>query len=89
MVKILRLGLSECTLICIYWINTQLKKNNMVLDKKKQSLVKWLYTTSGFYDKRMKGNYFNQVLTSTNCGIYNSYMQQMLNIIKDCDKFEF
>ena len=89
MVKILRLGLSECSLICIYWINTQLKKNNMLLDKKKQNLVKWLYTTSGFYDKRMKGHYFNQLLTLTNCGIYNSYMQQMLNIIKNCDKFEF
>jgi hypothetical protein len=89
MTKILRLGMSECTLLCIYWINVYLKKNNVYLDKNKRNLVKWLYTTSGFYDKKMKGNYFNQLLSVANSRVYNDYMHKILYIIKDCDKFEF
>ena len=89
MTKILRLGLSECTLLCIYWINTYIKENNRHLNIMKRNLIKWLYATSGFYDKKMKGTSFNQKLMTGNSGVYNDYMQKILNIIKDADNFEF
>lgn len=89
MTKILRLGMTECTLLCIYWINVYLKKKDIYLDKNKCNLVKWLYTTSGFYDKKMKGTYFNQLLSDANSCVYNEYMHKLLDIIKNCDKFDF
>ena len=49
-----RLGYTESTLLFVYYLNTI--HNIDYIDK---NLVNWLYSTSGFYDKKIKGDYFN------------------------------
>ena len=49
-----------------------------------RDMIQWLYSTGGYYDKSISGNYFNfdsdACLASAN---YNRYMATLLEIIKD------
>jgi hypothetical protein len=89
--KILRLGLSESTLLFIFWVENykkinikeENKKNNNILEVKKL-IGNWLYTTSGYYDKQIKGSYFNfGYINDTN--IYIEYMKTIYNILLNSD----
>ena len=82
----LRLGYTETTLLFCFWLqNVRNVHDNIIeLNNTKKSMINWFYTTSGFYDKAINGDYFNfntQVcLTSFT---YNAYMEGLLNLIKD------
>ena len=92
--KILRLGLTECTLLFMYWLkyhkNIDIKNNKMLLGSKK-NLIKWLYTTSGYYDKTQSGNYFNVRHDNhdNDTYIYKKYMNIIFDFIKNSDMFCF
>lgn len=88
--KILRLGMTEISLLFIYWLKKYKNyEDNDILDTKK-NLIKWLYTTSGYYDKTISGSYFdsehkNNIDTVT----YNTYMETAFNFIKNSDHYQF
>jgi hypothetical protein len=86
--KILRLGLTECSLLFIYWLKNYKKFSNEELSNSKNNLTKWLYTTSGYYDKTQKGNYFN-VIHETDPEVYNTYMETLLDFIKNSDIYDY
>ena len=86
--KILRLGFTECTLLAYYFYRT----NNIYIKpdslRSESDLIKWLYTTSGYYDKTVKGNYFNVIHENNNYpNTYVNYMLSVMSFIKNSDIF--
>ena len=81
----LRLGLTETTLLFFYYLD-QTNQNDTFYKDGKRMLSDWLYSTSGFYDKKIKGSYFNfNVEETTNSETYNKYFSKLLNILKTVD----
>ena len=85
----LRLGFTQTTLLFYYWLKKVKNLSSRQINpfcNSETKLVQWLYSTGGFYDKSIKGNYFNfdslKCLESTN---YNTYMSTLLEIIKDSE----
>ena len=80
----LRLGFSETTLLYYYYLENILKIHIINYKHSPSSIINWLYTTSGFYDKSITGEYmkFNadQCIKSK---VYNEYFKRLLNIIKN------
>lgn len=87
--KILRLGLTECSLLFNYWLKYHKNINNIYKDNYKNDLIKWLYTTSGYYDKTQPGNYFNVVHSEEDTDIYKKYMNLIFDFIKNSDIYTF
>lgn len=83
--KILRLGYTETTLLFIYWMNNIKKENNENLVESKNTLIKWLYTTSGYYDKTIKSDFMNATHGKEDPEIYVKYMNLLLEFIKNSD----
>lgn len=89
--KYLRLGYSETTLLFIRWL--ELNKHNELKNKKqlhylhngKRHYINWLYTTSGFYDKTVRGHYFNFSVDEADSFTYKRYLDLLMNIVKDSD----
>lgn len=86
--KILRLGFTEMSLLFIYWLNNYKNINNEEIKNSKKILIKWLYTTSGYYDKKIVGNYMNVIHTNEPT-VYETYMETILNFIKNSNIFNF
>ena len=85
---ILRLGYTESTLFLYYFIKNIIKQsiNNNFIESEK-TLINWLYTTSGFYDKKIEGDYFNfNYEKCINSIIYNLYMEKLHESIKNSKK---
>ena len=87
-IKILRLGMTEISLLFIYWLKKYKNINNNKVNNLYNSLIKWFYTTSGYYDKKIIGNYMN-VIHKTEPNNYILYMETILNFIKNSDMFNF
>jgi hypothetical protein len=83
--RILRLGFTECTLLFIYWMNNEKKLNNNYLKEAKDTFIKWLYTTSGYYDNIIKSNYMDATHNSEDPIVYKKYMNLCFDFISDCD----
>jgi hypothetical protein len=86
--KILRLGFTECTLLAHYFY----KKNNIYIKpnslRSEFNLINWLYTTSGYYDKTVEGNYFNaKHKNNIYPNTYVSYMETVMRFINNSDIF--
>jgi len=88
--KNLRLGFTEMSLLFCYWYETIYhKKESKILDRiieLKNCMIKWFYTTSGYYDKIIKSNYMdayhpNNIDPKT----YNKYFSTLYNFIKKSD----
>jgi hypothetical protein len=77
--KYQRPGYTETTLMfCEY----------LKVDKPRIEWINWLYTTSGFYDKQIKGSYFweyetKKILESEN---YKNFIAQYTKSLKNSDK---
>jgi len=83
----LRLGMTETTLLFFYYLEQQ-NINNVYYKDGKSILTNWLYTTSGFYDKKIKGSYFDFNFEETRKSeIYNKYFSHLLNILKNNHNF--
>jgi hypothetical protein len=87
--KILRLGNTECTLLFIYWMNNKKILNNKYLSEAKNTFIKWLYTTSGYYDKTIKSDYMDAKHDNDDPLIYIKYLNLCLEFIKNCDIYQF
>ena len=76
--KIIRLGMTESGILFILFLKDNSLSNSYL------NLLNWLYTTSGYYDKQVKGNCFNfnQTCITEN---YNKFIQQVILSINDCD----
>lgn len=75
----LRLGFTESALLFFYYLN---KNHNIKFIH--QRFINWLYSTSGFYDKKIKGDYFNfdeNECAESDC--YNTYMDLILSKMKN------
>lgn len=87
--KLLRLGFTESTLLLLYFYRTKTKTFDHSMINLEKSLIKWLYTTSGFYDNTVKCySYMNveyNVITSI---VYETYMNNLLNIVKNSDALQ-
>jgi hypothetical protein len=84
---ILRLGMTETTLLYYYYLEKIIKVSfDMNTINSKKTLVNWLCTTSGFYSKNIQGSYFNfsEILIYKSI-VYNKYMNELINIIKNSD----
>ena len=87
--KIIRMGMTESGLIFL----TYLSKSGVITDpilKKNisnyiMSLVNWLYTTSGYYDKEVNGNYFNFNYSALNKNFFN-FVKDIGSTLENCDK---
>lgn len=88
-IKILRAGMTECSLLFIYWLNNHKHIDNAGLNKSKENLIKWLYTTSGYYDKTKQGNLFNVSHTGGDTDTYVKYMDILLDFLKQADMYAF
>jgi hypothetical protein len=87
--KILRLGLTEFSLLFMYWLNKYKKINNIELINFKKQLIKWLYSTSGYYDTTIQSTYMDAIHTDNDTETYNNYMETMLEFIKNPDIYTF
>jgi len=87
--KIIRLGMTESGLVFL----TYLSKSGLITDpnlKKNisnsiMSLLNWLYTTSGYYDKQVKGNYFNFDMTALTKNFF-TFIKDLEITLENCDK---
>lgn len=78
--KIIRLGYTETSLLFVYYLK-KYKKYNFTNDDNEfiNLLINWLHTTSGYYDKLIKGDYFNiDANKSIDSHIYHNYMEKLL-----------
>ena len=87
--KLLRLGFTEETLLFIHWINKYKNINNIELINLKNSCIKWLYTSSGYYDNTINSNYMDAIHPPDDTEIYNKYMEYILDFIKNSDNYLF
>jgi hypothetical protein len=76
----LRLGFTETTLLFFYYLDL-LKIENKSYLSRQNNLFDCLYTTSGFYDKSIEGNYANNLITESQ--VYNIYFSKLLNMVKN------
>ena len=70
----LRLGLTETTLLFYYYLENILNidLNNLKLIHSDYEIINWLYSTSGFYDKTINGTYFDiDVKKAKKSNVYN------------------
>ena len=86
-VMYVRIGMTETALLFYYWLQNVRCVSNHIFNNAKDSqytLSNWLYSTSGFYDKTIKGNYFNfNAKTCVASPTYNIYMSGLLNMMKN------
>jgi len=77
----LRLGFTETTLLFYYYLKS---KHNIYNKDSIFRLCNWLYSTSGFYDKSIKGSYFDfdgeQIIHSS---VFNTYFSNLLNLLNN------
>jgi hypothetical protein len=88
--KIVRLGMTETELLFLtYVIRYQrafIPPNiKPQISKFIMSMVNWLYTTSGYYDKSVKGNYFNFDVTALNQN-YLKYLEHLEISVAGCEQ---
>ena len=89
--KIVRLGMTETSLLFLtfvsrnYELDPNIKKHisQMIL-----SLVNWLYSTSGYYDKTVKGDHFNFDITALNKN-YFKFINHLEAAIGNCEITQF
>jgi len=92
--KILRLGFTEMSLLFVFWYQNSCNIKNEDTNKKiidlKKLMIKWFYTTSGYYDKTIISNYMDAKHDENNDPyVYNEYFKKLFDFIKNADSFTF
>jgi hypothetical protein len=78
----LRLGFTETTLLFYFYLDSLQINNNKYIDSQ-YGLINWLYSTSGFYDKKIFGSYFDFNPLEVKCSKpYSDYFTKLLTILK-------
>jgi hypothetical protein len=84
--KIVRLGMTETSLLFLSYVS---RYGNLDKEIKKHvstiimSMVNWLYSTSGYYDKSVKGSYFNFDVTALNQN-YFKFLNHLSTSVNNC-----
>jgi hypothetical protein len=80
----IRLGYTESTLLFFFYLdNFYIIDKNLYIDQQ-NNLINYLYSTSGFYDKKIDGDYFNfntEIIKKSE--IYNKYFTKILYFLKN------
>ena len=80
----LRLGVTESNLLLLYYLRHYYKIEPKLIESLEKEFINWLYSTSGFYDTKIKGSYFDfNFLEILNSEVYNNYMNTLLHVIKN------
>lgn len=85
--KIIRLGMTESGLLFLNWIykNINLKEDiRQFINENIMSLTRWLYTTSGYYDKSV--GYFDESALNEN---YYKFIGHLETAVQECDETRF
>ena len=89
--KIVRLGMTETSLLFLtfvsrnYNLDPQVKKN---ISRIIMSMVNWLYSTSGYYDKTVPGNNFNFDVKALNAN-YFKFINHLEEAVGNCHTAQF
>jgi hypothetical protein len=89
--KIVRLGSTETTLLFLTFISKNYNLHSKV--RKHISImmlnsVNWLYSTSGYYDKKVKGQYFDFDMTSFTKNYFN-FINHLELAVENCEITQF
>lgn len=83
--------MTESTLLFFFYLDNVLKVDAQTkhkYDEQQNNFINWLFSTSGFYDKTVKGNYFNfdahQIKTKKG-SVYNKYFTIVLEFVRFTD----
>ena len=83
--------MTESGLLFLNWVYKSVKLNQeqrQMIMKQIMNLTNWLYTTSGYYDKSVKGDKFNFDQSSLNVNYYN-FIGHLETAVKDCTETRF
>lgn len=82
----LRLGMSESSLLLLYFIEKYTNGyNKKLLVYNRKEILNWLFSTSGYFDKEIKGrlfNFDNEYYKIINTKTYKTYFEELLYFIK-------
>jgi hypothetical protein len=85
-VKIQRTGIAEAILQYDRWLKDNGKPYLLHVE---DEFINWLYTTSGWYDREVRGTYFDiDVEQVKNSAVYQVWIQQFAKSLRDCDYLE-
>ena len=80
--KLQRTGLTEGSLIFNQWLKTK----GLYREDTENEFINWLYSTSGFYDKDIKGTYFDiDVEAVKKSVIYQRFLQEFHDSLLNSD----
>ena len=89
--KIVRLGMTEGGLLLLTFVSrycnpdTETKQH---ISRNIMNLMNWLYSTSGYYDKNVKGTRFNFDATALNKNFFN-FINHLELAVTNCEKTQF
>ena len=89
--KIIRLGMTETSLLFLTYVSrycnvdVQVKK---YISKFILSMVNWLYSTSGYYDKSVNGTHFNFDVSALNQN-YFKFINHLEQCVENCHETQF
>jgi len=89
--KIVRLGMTETSLLFLTFVskNYQLEPNiKQNISKIIMSMVNWLYSTSGYYDKSVLGNNFNFDVKALNLN-FSQFINHLKEAVGNCHLTQF
>lgn len=89
--KIVRLGMTESGLLFLNWICKNIHLNEeqrQIIMKHIMNLTNWLYTTSGYYDKSVKGDKFNFDESCLNKNYYK-FIGHLETAVQKCHETRF
>jgi hypothetical protein len=92
----LRLGMSESSLLFLYFIENYINLPNQghknLLIKNRKNILNWLFSTSGYFDVKIRGRLFNfdaEYNNIINSKTYNTYFEELIQFIKNNTFTEF
>jgi hypothetical protein len=89
--KIVRLGMTEGGLLLLIFVSKYCAPDaitNQMISRSIMSLMNWLYTTSGYYDKTVKGSHFNFDATALNKRFFE-FIRHLELAVANCDTTQF
>jgi hypothetical protein len=81
-----RPGYTEMTLLVLDDLMRGVGSEDQSLKQQASSMINWLFTTSGFYDKSVKGSYFDiDVGAAVGGGVVRKFLELYENSLRDSD----
>jgi hypothetical protein len=81
--------MTEFSLLFMYWLNKYKQINTNEVIQSKITLIKWLYSTSGYYDNTINSTYMDARHTENDTETYIKYMETLLDFIKNSNNYKF